>query len=210
MRQHLGLRVVLLQLDQPALGKLFVDHAAPRPKPHFASRIPDEEAAQMLIGREQDGLLGRNLPDDFLRVAGGADDIAERLDLGAAVDIGDRHMIGVALAKRPELVRRTTIGQRTACLQVGEQHQPARVENLRRLGHEQHAAEDDHIRGSRRGFLRQLQAVADKIGHVLNCRFLIEVRQDDGIHLALEPHDFGGEIDVRHGPLSLGLWGSCH
>jgi hypothetical protein len=100
----------------------------------------------MLVRCEHDGLLGGNLPDDFLRVAGRADDVAERLDLSAAIDISDRHMIGVEPAKRPELVRGTAVGQRTACHQVGEQDKLVGVENLSGFGHEQHATENDHIR----------------------------------------------------------------
>jgi hypothetical protein len=50
-----------------------------------------------------------------------------------------------------------------------------------------------------------LQAVPYKIGQILDFRFLIEVRQDDGIHLALEPHDLCFEIEVRQGFVVLGL-----
>src|ERR1019366_3686170 len=143
----------------------------------------------MLVGREQDGPLERNLADDFLRVARGADDVAQRFYLGAAINVADRKMIGITLAKLPEQMCRAAIGQRTACIQVREQDKLAWIQNLGRLGHEQHSGKDDYIRLGCRGLLGELQAVAYKIRQVLNLRILVIMRQDDGIHLALEPPD---------------------
>jgi hypothetical protein len=60
----------------------------------------------------------RNLADNFLGVARSADDVAQRFNLGAAVNVRDRQMIGIALAKRLEQMCRAAVGQRAARLQV--------------------------------------------------------------------------------------------
>ena len=69
MRQNQSPRVPFLQLHQALLGKHFVNDAAARPKRQFAARFLHQEAPEVLVRREQNGLLGRNLADNFLGVA---------------------------------------------------------------------------------------------------------------------------------------------
>src|SRR3979490_1019340 len=94
--------VTLFQLHQTSLGKHFMDDATALPEPQFPACFFYQIAPQMLVRREKDGPLGRDLADDFFRVARCANDIAQRFDLGAAIDVTDHKMIGVALAKLPE------------------------------------------------------------------------------------------------------------
>jgi hypothetical protein len=72
-----------------------------------------------------------------------------------------------------------------------------RIEDLGGFGHKVDAAEDDHLRVGLRGRLREGKAVADMVGQVLHVGILIVVRQNDGVHLALQPRDFGFEVECR-------------
>ena len=84
------------------------------------------------------------------------------------------------------------------------------IQNLGRFGHEQHAGKDNHVRLGGRGLLRELQAVAHKIRQVLNLRLLVIVRQDHGIHLALQPRNLVFEIEVRQRRQRFGLCREDH
>ena len=90
-------------------------------------------------------------------------------------------MAGVARFERPEGLRRATVGQRAPRALVRHQHQLVRIKDLGRFGHEMHPRENDHIGVGAFGVLRQLQRVADRVGHVLDVRLLVIMRQDDGV-----------------------------
>ena len=64
-----------------------MDDAASLPEFYFAACLLHHVPAQVLIGREKDGLPGRNLANDFLGVAGSADDVAQRFHFRAAIDV---------------------------------------------------------------------------------------------------------------------------
>ena len=63
---------------------------------------------------------------------------------------------------------------------------------------------------SRRRLLGELQAIAHKVRQILNLRFLVIVRQDDGIHLPLQARDLLFEIEVRQGGWTFDLCRSDH
>ena len=69
----------------------------------------DQVPAQLLVRREEDRPAGGNLPDDPLGVARRADDVAQRLHAGAAVDVADD---GVARVRVDEPPRRPARGSR--------------------------------------------------------------------------------------------------
>ena len=73
--------------------------------------------------------------------------------------------------------------------QIREQDLARRVEDLRRLGHEVNAAEDDDLGLGACRLLGQGEAVADKIGHVLDLALLVVVREDDRVELLLQGAD---------------------
>ena len=68
-------------------------------------------------------------------------------------------------------------------------------EDLRRLGHEAHAAKGDHFGVGRRRLARQIEAVADEIGEVLDLRLLVIMGEDHGVALALQPLDLGEQVE---------------
>ena len=53
-----------------------------------------------------------------------------------------------------------------------------------------HAAEHDYVGVRLRRLLREAERIANKIGHVLNFRHLIIVREDDRVKLLLERENF--------------------
>ena len=145
-------------------------------------------------------MIGRvcgHVADDSLGVAGGTDDVAQRLHRRAAVDVADDEVIGVRPDELLERRRRAAVGERTARGKVRQQHELVRVEDLGGLRHEVDAAEHDDVRVGARGRLRERQAVADDVGDVLDVGLLVEVGQDDGVQLAFEARDPGKQIERR-------------
>ena len=59
-------------------------------------------------------------------------------------------------------------------------------EHRRRLGHEVHAAERDHLGVGLRRLLREAERIADEVGHVLHLGQLVVVREDHGAALGGE------------------------
>ena len=71
----------------------------------------------------------------------------------------------------------------------------SRRQDLRGLGHEADAAKSDDVGVGRRGLARQIEAVADEVGEVLDFRLLVIMGEDDGVALALQPLDLGEEVE---------------
>ena len=104
-------------------------------------------------------------------------------------------MVRVRRAERRELVGRTAVLEAAAGVHVGQDHGLLGREDLCRLGHEAHAAEGDHIGIGRGRLARQIEAVADEIGEVLDLGFLVVMGEDDGVALALQPIDLGEQVE---------------
>jgi hypothetical protein len=102
------------------------------------------------------------------------------------------------LLPRAQLVGGALFRERATGLQVRDDHDLLRVHDLGRLGHEVHAAEQDHLRVLRvaRAF-RQFERIAEMVGDVLDVGVLVVVRQDHRLALALQPRDLGEQIDGR-------------
>ena len=80
-------------------GKEDMGVATARPKLHWSTRVFGHPLTKVLVGDEEDFLVGRYLLDDFYGVSAGADDIAEGLYGCRAVYIGDDVDVGVFLAE---------------------------------------------------------------------------------------------------------------
>ena len=115
----------------------------------------------------------------------------KRLHLRRAVDVGQRDMVGVGLAERLELVGRAAVLEAAAGVHVGQDDDLFRRQDLRRLGHEADAAKGDHLGVGRGRLARQVEAVADEIGEVLDFGLLVIMGEDDRVALALQPLDLG-------------------
>ena len=105
-------------------------------------------------------------------------------------------MVGVRRAERRELVGRAAVLEAAAGVHVGQDHDLFGRQDLRRLGHEAHAAKGDHLGIGRRRLARQIEAVADEIGEVLDFRLLVIMGEDHRVALALQPLDLGEQVDA--------------
>jgi hypothetical protein len=86
-------------------------HAGSIPEQHIAAGFLVEPTSEVFIRRKDDRLVRRHTVDYFFSVAAGADDIAQRFDLGSAVDVGDHDMVRMFVAESLEKRRRRTIGE---------------------------------------------------------------------------------------------------
>ena len=108
-------------------------------------------------------------------------------------------MVGMGLAERLELVGRAAVLEAAAGVHVGQDDDLFGRQDLRRLGHEAHAAKGDHLGVGRRRLARQIEAVADEIGEVLDLRLLVIMREDDRVALLLEARDLGEQVERPSG-----------
>jgi len=114
------------------------------------------------------------------------------------------------LAERFKQAGRTAVSQGAARVQIGEQHEFAWVQDLGRFGHEQHAGKHDNVRFSGGRLPGKLQAIAHKIGQILNLRFLVVMREDHRIHLGLQALDLAFQVEMREGGQIFSLRGGDH
>ena len=119
-------------------------------------------------------------------VGAGAAIVALGLDLGRAVNVADHQSVRMLLFGLAQLLGRDHIGHGAAGRWLGHEHLLLQRKNGGRLGHETHAAEDDHCRVRFGRLDAQPQRIATEIRQVLNLRRLIIVRQDHGVALYLE------------------------
>ena len=92
-------------------------------------------------------------------------------------------MVGMCFAERLELVGRAAVFEAAAGVHVGQDDDLFGRQDLGGLGHEAHAAKGDHLGVGRRRLARQIEAVADEIGEVLDLRLLVIMREDDRVAL---------------------------
>ena len=155
-------------------------------------------AAQVLVGQEQHlarapdaaALVERPLQRGP-GVAGGADRAAvaagERLDRRGGVHVGHRHdvvrhaHVDEVVPRVVDLADRGHVGHRAAGRQVGQDHLlPVVGEDVGRLGHEVHTAEDDVRRVRPRGcLLGQLEGVTGDVGELDHLVALVVVAEDE-------------------------------
>ena len=101
--------------------------------------------------------------------------------------------------ERRELVGRAAVLEAAAGVHVGQDHRLLGAQDLRGLGHEANAAERDHVGVGRRRLARQIEAVADEIGEVLDLRLLVIMGEDHRVALALEALDLGEQVGAFQG-----------
>ena len=186
MNDHLGVREFFTQSQHLIALELHVRITVAVPKRHRAAGLFHHPRAEIFVRDEQQVLVLRRGLDDFHRVAAGANHVAQRLHRRAAIDVGDGPEIRVGLLQRGQLVRRTAFFERTAGVLVRQHDDFVRVQNLRRLGHEMHAAENNHVRVGFGRLLGKAERIAHEIRHVLDFRHLVIVGEDDGVELFFE------------------------
>ena len=99
-------------------------------------------------------------------------------------------------AEGGELLGRATVLQAAAGVQVGQNHRLLRRQDLGRLRHEAHPAECDDVGIGLRRAAREVEAVADEIGQILQLGLLVIMCQDDGIALTAQAVDLGTQVEA--------------
>ena len=141
------------------------------------------EAAQVLIGDEQDVLL-RQLGHDLDGVGAGDAHVAPALDLDRRVDVADHgKVVAVLGARRIDRLALDHVRHGAVRARLGQQHGLGGVEQLGALAHKLHAAQHDGLLRQALGELCQVEAVADVIGNGLDLGRHIVVRQDHRVTL---------------------------
>jgi hypothetical protein len=176
---------------------------------HVALAVPDvhlaagdllDVGAEEHVGAEEDLGPVPVLAEDVLDHGDGVRRrdavVGLRLDGRGRVDVHDHDGARVLGLPGTELARGDRVSQRAAGVRIGQQHGLPGREDRRRLGHEVHAAERDHVLGGRSGLDRQAERVADVMGHVLDLGQLVVVREDhraalggERAHLGLHGRD---------------------
>ena len=135
-----------------------------------AAGDPLDVGAEELVGEEQHLAVGGDRLDHLDGVGRRAADVGLGLHLGGRVDVGDDDGARVLGLPGAQLVGGDRVGQRAAGVRVRHQHGLLGRQDLRRLGHEVHAGEDDRRGVARRGDAREGEGVADVVGDVLDLR----------------------------------------
>ena len=90
-------------------------------------------------------------------------------------------MVGMSLDKSLKFSGRTTLGQRTGGIGIGNEDFLLGAEYLAGFAHEVDAAHHNDVGTGLGGLLSQSQRVAYKVGYILNGTVNIVVGQNDGI-----------------------------
>jgi hypothetical protein len=187
--QHLGLRVLQLELLQLLRLELVVDHAGGVPHEHVGAGRALDVVAQVLVRGPEDLLpLPVQVRHDLLGDRGGHHPVGPCLDRRAGVGVHHDGAVRVGVAEGRELVRRGSEVERALGLQVRHEHALLGVEDLGSLPHEAHARHDDGRGGVLVGEARHLEGVGDRapggLREVLEVRMDVVVRHQDGVALA--------------------------
>src|SRR5512133_3170265 len=184
--EQLGVgRLVLPALDVGGTDT-GVDVAFAQPDGQLSPGNPLEPDPEEHVREKQDLEVGGNRLDNRFRVACGTAIVALGLDRGGRVSVRDDDGPRVLRLPVAQLLCRDRGRERAARVEVWDQHGLVRRQDLRGLGHEVDATEDDCLRVRGGGLAGQTERIADEVGHVLDLGNLVVVREDDGVSLARE------------------------
>ena len=184
-------------------GKALMDLAGAFPEDHLHVGLLGNVLAQVVVGQEYHPIDAQRL-DDPHSVGGCAADIGFRLDVRAGIHIGHHRHPGITLLEQADVLTGDGSRQRATGAKVRDQDLLLGIDDLRRLGHEVHAAQHDDVGIRFAGLLRQAQGIPRIVGHaVINLGRLVIVGQDYRVALNLQ---FIDERDVGgvYRPLDLG------
>ena len=206
VHQHFGSGVLLFKLHEFRHRETLVHMAAAVPEHHLASRLRIDVVAQVIVRTEDElGVLGESF-DNLFGVARRHHHISQRLDGRRGVNIRHHLVAGVRLYKVGKLVCRTAFGQRACGIEVGHEHLFLRTENFVSLAHKVHTAHHNDVGISFSRLLGQSEAVAHKVGNILQHALGVVVCQNDGIFLLAHASNFGLEVNaLRHGLVNIAL-----
>ena len=179
MRQHERVGVGLRRVDDLLDGDDVMARAVAVVEDDVLLRhLLGYEAAQVLVGDEQDVLL-RQLGHDLDGVGAGDAHVAPALDLDRGVDVADHGKVVTVLgARRVDRLTLDHVRHGAVRARLGQQHGLGGVEQLGTLAHKLHAAQHDSLLRQALGEFCQVETVADVIGNGLDLGRHIVVRQD--------------------------------
>lgn len=105
-----------------------------------------------------------------------SDEAAARGAGAQEVVLSDQHLVRYVKELAPEGIDHIVVRKQNGFIWV---------QDFGGFGHEQHIAEDHHVRGSCRGLLGKLQAIPDIVRQILHFRVLVVVREDHCVPSAL-------------------------
>ena len=141
------------------------------------------EAAQVLVGNEQDMLL-RQLGHNLDGVGAGDAHVTPALDLDRRVDVADHGKVVTVLgAGGIDRLALDHVSHGAVRARLGQQHGLSGIEQFGALAHKLHAAQHDGLLRQAFSELSQVEAVADVISHGLHLGRHVIVRQDHRVAL---------------------------
>jgi hypothetical protein len=196
MGQHWNPRMLRLQFEELGLRKGLVHDTDTRPEQHVATHLAVEVSAQMLVRSEDDFLVLRELVQDRFGRRAGDDYVAQRLNRRRAVYVRKCDMVRMGFPERPELFGRARIFEAAPCVHVGQDDNLLGRQDFGRFGHEADAAESDDIGAGRGRLAAEVEAVADKVGNVLDFGLLVIMGEDHGVALGAQAVDLGAKVEA--------------
>ena len=131
--------------EQFSFAERLMDDTTSLPEKHLPSGFLHKVFPQIPVWGEENRPIFGDLTDDLFGIARCANDIAQRLNLGGAVDIRDGDMVRVHFAERLKTRSGTPLRQRAARVQIRQQHLLSWIQNLRGFSHEMNPREDDDV-----------------------------------------------------------------
>ena len=114
VHDHLRSGVLALQVEDLLQRELLVHVAGAVPQHHVrAAREALDIAAEVAVGGEEHGAVGRQRLHDPQGVGRRAADVGQRLHAHRRIDVGDHRVVGVAGPEAGELPGVARLGQRT-------------------------------------------------------------------------------------------------
>ena len=196
-------RNALAEAADVGAGEAFVDFAAPLPADDAHGCLAFHIASQVAVGK-QDHLGNTQRFDHLDGIRGRAADVGLGLDVGGGVHVGDDRDSGVLRPELPDVLDADGARERAAGLEVGDQNRLPRIQDLRGLGHEVDATQDDDVGVHPRRLPGEAEGIAPDVGDaVIDLGCLVVVRQDDSVAFPLPLGDGMDEGGVNR-PLDLG------
>jgi len=182
-------------------GELDVDVTRTLPEIHFPTGLLHDPCAKIGVGDEKDRAVNRCLVDNFHRVAGSANDIAESFHTRRAVDVGDDVVVllGVFDEIRFELIGGAGLLERATGVGIGKDDDFSGVHDFRSFRHEMDTAENDHVRIRVLCLVGEAERISDVVAKILNVAGLVIVDQNHGVAGLFESEDFLLEIEGDDG-----------
>ena len=159
------------------------------PADHLPPRLLLRERPEIPIRQEHDLPILRDRRHHRRRIRRRTADIRHRLHRRRRIHIRHEHRIGMRRTRAPHLIRQRIREHPARRIRRRQQRHLLRRKNIRRLRHEPHPAEHDHLRIRPRRLPRQTERIPREIRDLLDLLRLIKMRQNHRLPLPLQTLD---------------------